>query len=49
VPGEKLPTFEKLWEDFIQKETRLESVAGIEEEQNLALIRVTRRRRVQFL
>jgi hypothetical protein len=36
---EKLPTFEKLWEDFIQEETRLESVARYRGgEQNLALI-----------
>jgi hypothetical protein len=37
---DKLPTFEKLWDDFIQEETRLETIAGIEEEeQNLALIK----------
>jgi hypothetical protein len=35
---EKLPTYEKLWQDF-QDETRLNSVARLEEEdKNLALI-----------
>jgi hypothetical protein len=30
-----LPTFERLWDDFIQEETRLETVACMEEEKNL--------------
>jgi hypothetical protein len=37
--SKKLPTFERLWDDFIQEEMRLETVASMEEEeQNLALI-----------
>lgn len=29
---DKLPTFEKLWDDFVQEETRLEIVAARNEE-----------------
>nr|KUM47387.1 hypothetical protein ABT39_MTgene5572 [Picea glauca]QHR89570.1 hypothetical protein Q903MT_gene3592 [Picea sitchensis] len=37
---EKLPTFYKLWDDFIGEETRLETVsASFDEAQDLALIR----------
>ena len=35
---DKLPTFEKLWDDFIWEEPRLETIIGIEEEENLSLI-----------
>lgn len=39
-----LPTFEKLLDDFIQEETRLEIISGrVEEIQNLALIGKVRR------
>jgi hypothetical protein len=35
----KFPTFKKIWDDFTQEETRLETDAHMEEEeQNLALI-----------
>ena len=30
---DKLPTFEKLWDDFIQEEMRLEMVVGMDEEE----------------
>lgn len=41
---EMLPTFEKLLDDFIQEETRLEIISGrVEEIQNLALIGKVRR------
>jgi len=35
---EKNPTFEKIREDFIQEERRLESVASMEERKNISLI-----------